>query len=367
MGLHHHMVTLSLSIFVFFHIQYSEFYLCSSISTPPLSLYFNIVFHWSLSSWFLLWFFFSLCLNTWRGFPSCSNKTQSTFVVVCGELCESCRRSHTIHNNEIRCIIYCEGEFSLIYSLGFYCATLLLGSPWRGGAGTRAFPSMHWELQGNSLSGSPEHHMENTGRQTVALRGNWDSAIPLTCVCYSCGGKPRQKPTNLANQWAAALAWCDYLSHLVSVTYLSSLGSAQPGERCLRMRDFSGKLWFSALCCVNHISPGKLLALAGEREAGREWWCGVGWLDDVGETNRKSREERGESTWGVERNKHRKRRREGVSGIISQVSLWFLTQTRWREFLKDTWMSSSYPTPPPSSLLVPSASPPVCVSLSTFK
>lgn len=252
------------------------------------------------------------------------------------------------------------------FTLSVFTARLYCWVAVEGRAGTRAFPSMHWELQGNSLSGSPEHHMENTARQTVALRGKWDSAIPLTCVCYSCGGKPRQKATNLANQWAAALAWCDYLSHLVSVTYLSSLGSAQPGERCLRMRDFSGKLWFSALRCVNHISPGKLLALAGEREAGREWWCGMGWGGWMMSGKRIERAERREEKAHGEK-REINTGREGVSGIISQVSLWFLTQTRWREFLKDTWMSSSYPTPPPSSLLVPSASPPVCVSLSTFK
>ena len=37
---------------------------------------------------------------------------------------------------------------------------------------------------------------------------------------------------------------------------------------CVYVCDFCSSLWFSALHCANHISPGKLLAVAGGREAG---------------------------------------------------------------------------------------------------
>lgn len=87
--------------------------------------------------------------------------------------------------------------------------------------------------QGNSQNRSPVHHMVNMDRQTVALRGNLDSPIPLTSVCLGYGRKSRQtqggdhanstlRLTKLANHW---------VTHPVPLSHLSSQHCAV-GEYC---------------------------------------------------------------------------------------------------------------------------------------
>ena len=54
--------------------------------------------------------------------------------------------------------------------------------------------------QGNSLSRLPVHHMADTDRQTLTLRGNLDAPISLTCDCVcAVGGNPGKHAEDHAN------------------------------------------------------------------------------------------------------------------------------------------------------------------------
>lgn len=99
------------------------------------------------------------------------------------------------------------------------------------------------------------------------------------------------------------------------------------GKHRLCICHFTRRWWFSALCRANHISPRKLLARAGGRESGEK---GDG---DAADEQIETAVGRKEEADVKRRENDRGRTGRLEHAVISQVLLWFITQTHYRDML----------------------------------